>query len=196
MRTLLTSGDRAWSHAVSFVLKKASPVSQLSRRHRPRSSHGDTRPFEGMRTNLHAAGVEVGAHDIMACVPDGDDQQIVRACGTSPADRESLADWFIDRGIETVAMASTGVSWMPLFETLEARGLQGCLISAQSLKHVPGRQSDVLDCPWIQTLHRSGLLSASLRPEADCVALRTLRRHRAQRLEHRAPPILHMPKAL
>src|SRR6266446_6922614 len=93
-------------------------------------------------------------------------------------------------------MASPGVYWMPLFETLEARGLQGCLISAQSLKHVPGRKSDVLDCQWIQTLHSYGLLSASFRPEADCVALRTLLRHRAQLLEHRAPHILHMQKAL
>jgi transposase len=172
-------------------------VSTLSRRHRTRSSQGATRPFEGMRTvTPHAAGVDIGAHAIMACVPDGDDQQIVRAFGTSTADLESLADWCIDRGIQTVAMASTGVYGIPLFETLEARGIQGCLISAQSLKHVPGRTSDVLDCQWIQTLHSDGLLSASCRPEADCVALRTLLRHRAQLLAHRAPPILHMQKAL
>ena len=83
---------------------------KLSRRHRTRSSHGATSPFEGMRTvNPHAAGVDIGAHAIMACVPDGDDQQIVRAFGTYTADLESLADWCIDRGIQTVAMASTGV---------------------------------------------------------------------------------------
>ena len=85
---------------------------------------------------------------------------------------------------------------MPLFETREARGLQGCLIRASSMKHVPGRKSDVLDCPWIQTLHRSGLRSASLRPDADVVALRTLLRHRAQLLEHRAPHVLPMQPAL
>ena len=119
-------------------------MSKLSRRHRARSSQGDTRPCEGMRTvNPHAAGVDIGAHAIMAGVPDGDDQQIVRAFGTDTAALESLADWCIDRGIQTVAMASTGVYWMPLFETLEARGIHGCLISAQSLKHVPGRKSDV-----------------------------------------------------
>ena len=82
----------------------------LSKRHRARSSQGETRPFEGMRTvNLHAAGVDIGAHEIMACVPDGDDQQIVRAFGTYTADLAALADWFIDRGIQTVAMESTGV---------------------------------------------------------------------------------------
>ena len=132
-------------------------MSKLSRHHRTRSSQGETRPFEGMRAvNLHAAGVDIGAHEIMACVPDGDDQQLVRAFGTYTADLESLADWFIDRGIETAAMESTGVYWIPLFETLEARGLQCCLISAQAIKHVPGRKSDVLDCQWIQTLHSDG----------------------------------------
>ena len=129
----------------------------LSRRHRARSSQGAIRPFEGMRhVNPHAAGVEIGAHAIMACVPDGDDQQLARACGTYTTDLASRADWCIDRGIQTVAMASTGVYGIPLFETLEARGIQGCLISAPSIKHVPGRTSDVLDCQWIQTLHSSG----------------------------------------
>ncbi|HEY5868198.1 MAG TPA: transposase, partial [Candidatus Tectomicrobia bacterium] len=84
--------------------------------------------------------------EIMACVPAGDDQHIVRAFGTDTADLESLADWCVDRGIQTVAMASTGVYWMPLFETLEAHGLHCCLISARAIKHVPGRHSDVLDC--------------------------------------------------
>ena len=172
-------------------------MSKLSKRHRVRSSQGEIRPFEGMRTvNPHAAGVDIGAHEIMACVPDGDDQQLVRAFGTYTADLESLADWFIDRGIQTVAMESTGVYWIPLFETLEARGIQGCLISAQSIKHVPGRKSDVLDCQWIQTLHSYGLLKASFRPDADLVALRTLLRHRAQLIEHRAPHVLHMQQAL
>lgn len=64
------------------------------------------------------------------------------------------------------------------------------------MKHVPGRTSDVVDCQWMQTLHRYGLLQASFRPDADLVALRTLLRHRAQRIEHRAPHVLHMPQAL
>jgi transposase len=148
------------------------------------------------KVTSNAAGVDIGAHEIVACVPDGDDQQIVRTFGTYTADLQTLADWFVDRGIETVAMESTGVYWIPLFEELEARGLHCCLISAQSIKRVPGRKSDVLDCQWIQTLHSYGLLSASFRPDADFVALRTLLRHRAQLLEHRAPHVLHMQKAL
>ena len=144
----------------------------------------------------HAAGVDIGAHEIVACVPDGDDQQIVRTFGTDTVDLQTLADWFVDRGIQTVAMASTGVSWIPLCEEREARGLPCCLISAQSIKRVLGRKSDVLDCQWIQTLHSYGLRAASCRPAADLVALRTLLRHRAQLLEHRAPHVLPMQQAL
>ena len=172
-------------------------MSKLSKRNRTRSSQGEARPFEGMRqVNPHAAGVDIGAHEIMACVPDGDTRQIVRPFGTYTADLDALADWFIDRCIQTVAMESTGVYWIPLFETLEARGLRCCLISASSIQHVPGRKSDVLDCQWIQTLHSYGLLAASFRPDADLVALRTLLRHRAQLIEHRSPHVLHMQKAL
>jgi transposase len=148
------------------------------------------------QVNPHAAGVDIGAQEIVACVPDGNAQQIVRPFGTYTADLQSLADWFVDRGIETVAMEATGVYWIPLFEELAARGFRCCLISAQSIKRVPGRKSDVLDCQWIQTLHSDGLLSASFRPDADLVALRTLLRHRAQLIEHRAPHVLHMQKAL
>jgi hypothetical protein len=148
------------------------------------------------QVTAHAAGVDIGAHEIMACVPDGNTQQLVRAFGTYTADLDALADWFLDRGIETVAMESTGGYWIPLFETLEARGIRCCLISAQAVKHVPGRKSDVLDCQWIQTLHSYGLLKASFRPDADLVPLRTFLRHRAQLIEHRAPHILHMQKAL
>ena len=144
----------------------------------------------------YAAGVDLGAHEMMACVPDGDDQHSVRVCGTYPVDLEALAAWCLDRGIQTVAMASTGVSWLPLCETLEARSLQGCVISAASITRVPGRTSDVLDCQWMQTLHSDGLLSASFRPDAAVVALRTLRRPRAPLLQQRAPHVLHMPKAL
>jgi transposase len=93
-------------------------------------------------------------------------------------------------------MESTGVYWMPLFETLEARGFQGCLISASSIKRFPGRKSDGLDGQWIQTLHTYGLLADSFRPEADLIALRTLLRHRAQLIEPRSPHVLHLQKAL
>ena len=172
-------------------------MSKRSHRQRAQSSQGAARPFAGMHKGTpHAAGVDIGAQEMVAGVPDGADQQIVRTCGTSPAELHLLADWLVDRGLQTVAMASTGVYWIPLFEAWEARGRHCCLIWARSITRVPGRQSDVVDCPWLQTVHRSGVLAASFRPEADFVARRTLLRHRAQLLEHRAPHLLPMQKAL
>lgn len=157
----------------------------------------EVRPFAGMhRLHPHAAGVDIGAHEIMVSIPDTDQTQIVRAFGTYTVDLQALADWLVEHGIQTVAMESTGVYWIPLFETLETHGLECCLISATAIKRFPGRKSDVLDCQWIQTLHSYGLLAGSFRPEADLVALRTLLRHRAQLIEHRSPHILHMHKAL
>jgi hypothetical protein len=98
--------------------------------------------------------------------------------------------------VDTVAMESTGVYWIPVFEVLEARGLSVCLVNARHIKNVPGRKSDNLDCQWLQKLHSLGLLSASFRPDAEICALRAYLRHRAQLLQHRAPHILHMQKAL
>jgi transposase len=160
-------------------------------------SEAEIRPFAGMRhVHPQAAGVDIGAHEIMACVPGSDNTQIVRPFGTYTADLHALADWLLQHHIQTVAMESTGVYWIPLFETLEASGLECCLISATAIKRFPGRKSDVLDCQWIQTLHSYGLLASSFRPSADLVALRTLLRHRAQLIEHRSPHVLHMQKAL
>jgi transposase len=171
-------------------------MSRLSKRHRTRSAQGEARPFAGMRNvTPHAAGVDIGAHESVACVPDGADQQIGRTLGTYTTALHTLADWFVERGIQTVAMESTGVYWLPLVEDLEARGLSCCLLSAPSIKRVPGRKRDVLDCQWMQTWHSSGLLAASFRPEADCVALRTFLRPRAQLIAPRAPHVLHMPQA-
>jgi transposase len=172
-------------------------MSTLRKRHRARSSPGAARPFAGMRQgNPPAAGVDIGAHESVVWVPDGDDQQIVRTFGTYPADRQPRADCLVDRGIQTVAMESPGVYWLPLFEARAARGLPCCLRSAQSIPRVPGRKSAGLDCQWMQTLHSSGFLAASLRPAADCVALRPLVRQRAQLLQHRAPHGRHLPQAL
>jgi transposase len=130
---------------------------QLSQRHRARSAQGDARPFAGMRpVTPHAAGVARGAHAIVACVPDGEDPQIVRTCGPSTAARQMRADGCVARGLQTVAMASTGVYWMPLCEELAARGLPCGLLSAPSLTRVPGRQSDVVDWQGSQPLQSSG----------------------------------------
>jgi transposase len=144
----------------------------------------------------HAAGLDIGAAEIWACVPSARDPEPVRCFPTFTPDLHRLADWLVACGVDTVAMESTGVYWIPVYEILAARGIKVWLVNAHHIKHVPGRKSDILDCQWIQKLHMLGLLTASFRPDAEMVALRTLLRHRAMLLEHRAPHILHMQKAL
>jgi len=146
--------------------------------------------------NPSAAGLDIGSEEIWACVPANRAAQPVRKFGTYTPDLHALADWLQSCGIETVAMESTGVYWIPIYEILEARGVEVYLVNARHLKHVPGRKSDWQDCQWIQRLHSLGLLNGSFRPEGEMCALRAYRRHRATLIEHRAAHIQHMQKAL
>lgn len=157
----------------------------------------EVRPFEGLsKVNQNAAGVDIGATEIVACVPGGEEVQLVKAFGNYTVDLQAICEWLYKHGVKTVAMESTGVYWIPLFEELERQGFECLLISSRSLRKVAGQKTDVEDAQWIQTLHSYGLLKGSFRPQADLVALRTLLRHRAQLVEHRAPHIQHMQKAL
>lgn len=146
--------------------------------------------------NPQAAGLDIGASEIWACVPADRDDTPVRCFGTFTPDLQALTAWLVACRVTTVAMESTGVYWIPIFELLEERGLQVYLVNARHIKNVPGRKSDVQDCQWIQRLHSYGLLSASFRPEAEMVVLRSYLRHRAMLIEHRAAHIQHMQKAL
>lgn len=152
-------------------------------------AQGEIRSTDGLPVvNPHAAGADIGAQQIYVCIPGPDHTQIVRSFGTYTADLHSLADWLAENGIQSIAMESTGVYWIPLFELLEQRGIHCCLISGNFAHRLPARhKTDVLDCQWIQTLHSLGLLTESFRPAADLIALRSLLRHRAQLVEHRSP---------
>jgi hypothetical protein len=107
-----------------------------------------------------------------------------------------LADWLVQCGIDTVALESTGVYWIPVFEILGARSIAVQVVNARHVKTVPGRKSNWNDAQWLQQLHALGLLRGSFRPDAKIRRLRTYLRHRADLLQHRAPHILHMQKAL
>jgi transposase len=146
--------------------------------------------------NLNAAGADIGASEIYVAVPPDRDEESVRSFPTFTADLQQLADWLANCGIETIAMESTGVYWIPLYEILESRGFDVCLVNAQHLKNVNGRKSDVLDCQWIQQLHTYGLLSASFRPPENICAIRSLVRHRDMLVRYRSAHIQHMQKAL
>jgi transposase len=105
-------------------------------------------------------------------------------------------DWLKRCGIETVAMESTGVYWIPLFQMLEGQGLKVWLVNARHVKNVPGRKTDVSDCQWLQYLHTVGLLRASFRPEQQVCAVRSLLRYRESLVEMAAVHLQHMQKAL
>ena len=157
----------------------------------------ETHPFQGLRqVNPHAAGVDIGAEEIMVCVAGPENTQIVKVFGNYTADLQAIGRWLKEHYVKTVAMESTGVYWIPLFEELERQGFECLLVSSRSLRRVTGRKSDISDAQWIQTLHSYGLLEGSFRPQAELVALRTLLRHRSQLVEHRSPHIQHMQKAL
>jgi transposase len=121
----------------------------------------------------------------------------VRSFGACTADLHALADWLAACGVKTVAMESTGVYWIPLFELLEARGFEVYLVDPRQSRHAPGRpKSDVLDCQWLQRLHSYGLLSASFRPAEQVVVLRAYLRQRQMLLRYAGQHVQHMQKAL
>jgi transposase len=131
-----------------------------------RKNRSKTKGSGRMLPVLHpdAAGVDIGAEEIYVAVPSDRDEESVRCFETFTRDLYKLADWLQKCRVRTVAMESTGVYWIPLYQILEARGFQVFLVNAQHLKNVPGRKSDVSDCQWIQYLHSVGLLKASFRP--------------------------------
>ena len=120
----------------------------------------------------------------------------VRSFATFTQDLYALADWLAQCGVKTVAMESTGVYWIPLFQILEERGFEVCLVNARQVKNVPGRRTDVSDCQWLQFLHSVGLLRASYRPEQEVCAVRSLLRHRESLVQRAATHVHHMQKAL
>jgi transposase len=124
-------------------------------------------------SNRHAAGIDIGEAEHWVAVPPARAPQPVRRFGTFTADREAPADWLLACGLTPVAMASTGVDWIPVLELLEARGLPVCLIDPRHAKRAPGRPTtDRLDCQGLQRLHAYGLLAAAFRPDDQVCVLR------------------------
>jgi transposase len=153
--------------------------------------------IDGLPTiHPNAAGMDIGAEEIVVAVPPDRDPQPVRVFRTFTPDLVALVAWLVACGIDTVAMESTGVYWIAIYELLEQHDIVPYLVNARHVKTVPGRKSDWNDGQWLQKLHALGLLQASFRPDAEIVILRTLVRYRAELIQHRAPHILHMQQAL
>jgi transposase len=143
-----------------------------------------------------AAGVDISATFHVVAVPPELDPEPVRSFRSFTGDLNRLAAWLVSLEITTVAMESTSIYWIPLFEILEEHGIEVVLVNARDAKNVPGRKTDVNDAQWIQQLHSYGLLRASFRPTAEIVVLRAYMRHRERMLEYAASHVQHMQKSL
>ena len=146
--------------------------------------------------NLNAAGIDVGASSHFVAVPHDRAEHPVREFGAYTVDLYHLADWLTECEIETVAMESTGVYWIPLFGVLEERGFEVMLVDPRKLKSVPGRKTDVSDCQWLRQLHTYGLLASAFRPDAQIRRLRSYLRQRSMLVEYASHHVQHMQKAL
>lgn len=144
----------------------------------------------------HAAGIDIGATELFVATPPDSTPDNVRSFHTFTQDLYRLAQWLTDCGVKTVAMESTGVFWIPLFQILEDAGFEVFLVNARHVKNVPGRKTDILDCQWLQYLHSVGLLKASFRPAQEVCAVRSLLRHRQSLVAMAASHIQHMQKSL
>lgn len=143
-----------------------------------------------------AAGIDIGGSEHWVSIPAECDPEPVRKFGCFTADLHAIADWLKEKGITTVAMESTGVYWIPLFQILETSGLEVRLVNAHFVKTVPGRKSDVMDCQWLQKLHSYGLLSGSFRPADEICVLRSYIRQRDRLTKSGSVHIQRMQKAL
>ncbi len=146
--------------------------------------------------NPDAAGIDIGGSSHFVAVPTDRDARPVREFNNFTANLYELADWLSQCRIKTVAMESTGVYWIPLYELLESRGFEVFLVNAHHVKNVPGRKSDVIDCQWIQRLHSYGLLQASFRPTDEICQLRAYMRQRQSLIQYASQHVQHMQKAL
>jgi transposase len=166
-------------------------------------------PDEDLKvTQRHAAGIDVHAAVHFVAVPPehlpagfvNPDARLpagVRKFGANTGDLEALAAWLQACGVTTVAMESTGVYWIPLFDLLASRGFEVILVDPRQTQRAPGRpKSDTLDCQWIRRLHSYGLLTASFRPADAIVVWRGFQRQREMLVQYAAQHVQHLQKAL
>lgn len=172
----------------------------MAQRVDPTRHRADGTPIEPLSIkHPNAAGIDIGgASHYVAVPPDrvGKGEHAVREFGPHTEDLVAIADWLSTCRIDTVALESTGVYWIALYELLQARGFDVWLVDAKSVRHVKARKSDVLDCQWLQQLHSFGLLCKAHRPDERVCALREMSRLRDITIEERARHTQRMQKAL
>ena len=143
-----------------------------------------------------AAGIDIGNEFHYVAVPPSRDGQPVRHFGCTTAELKAMADWLKQCGIRTIAMQSTGVYWIAVFDILEQAGLEVYLVNARDTKNLPGRKSDVQESQWLMKLHTYGLLRNSFRPVQEIRTMRTYWRQRNDLVQSAGRHIQRMQKAL
>lgn len=177
-----------------FQIINLSFPNAMSKRKKPKKQDLDTNLLS--QINPNAAGIDIGADRHWVSIPVGRDEENIRSFTCFTPDLYVMADWLKQCKVETVAMESTGVYWIPVFQVLESRGFDVKLVNAHYVKTVPGRKTDVLDCQWLQQLHTYGLLSGSFRPEDQICKLRSYIRQRDNLIKSACIHIQRMQKAL
>jgi transposase len=143
-----------------------------------------------------AAGIDVGGSEHWVAISPDRDAEPVRCFGCFTADLRELGRWLVEKGVRSVAMQSTGVYWMPVFEILEQHGLEVYLVNARHTRNLPGRKSDVQECQWLLKLHTFGLLNNSFQSSDEIRVARTLWRHRGNLVAEASSVIQRMQKVL
>jgi transposase len=147
-------------------------------------------------TRPQVAGIDLGSEVHYVACPPRAGVANVKSFGTTTPELAALADWLQAEGVESVAMESTGVYWIPLYELLEQRGVEVVLADARQMKHVPGRKTDMIDCQWLQLLHSCGLLRGAFRPADAFCRLRAVVRQKATLIAEQADWLRRMQKSL
>jgi transposase len=173
------------------------PSPKRRRRRSKSSGPQKSQPVLNLHVHPDAAGIDVGAEELVAALPpERDPQGDVRTFSSFTSGVEALRDWLLANRITTVALESTGNYWITAYDLLEAAGLEVFLVNARHVKGVPGKKTDVKDAQWLQQLHAAGLLKKSFRPTQEIVPLRYLMRHRERLIEESSRQLLRMQKVL
>jgi transposase len=170
-------------------------------KHKSKEVNPQVKPFPKTESSLpilhpNVAGIDIGSESHFVAVPLGRDEKHVREFLSFTADLNKMVEWLKKCKIEIVAMESTGVFWIPVFEILDQNGFEVKLVNARHVKNVSAHKTDVEDCQWLQQLATFGLLKGAFRPKNDIVELRAYLRHRDNLIKAAAVHIQHMQKAL
>lgn len=148
--------------------------------------------------NPNAAGIDIASGEMQVCVPADRDADYNRRFGSFTSNLKEISAFLKACRIDTVAMESTGIYWLPLYRLLKEDGYDVVLVNARDVKNISGKKTDKTDAEWIMLLHSYGLLKAGFQPENFARNIRNLSRHRDNILSESSKAILHSvcPKSL